>query len=54
MDGKVLEINPVLEKQPELVNTDPYGEGWMIKLEVGNIADLDTLMDAAAYENVVA
>ena len=51
--GKVLELNANLEKQPELVNTDPYGEGWMVKLEVANIADLDGLMDAAAYEALV-
>ena len=54
VDGKVLEINPLLEKQPELVNTDPYGEGWMIKLEVSSVGDIDTMMDAAAYENLVA
>ncbi len=54
VDGKVLEINPLLEKQPELVNTDPYGDGWMIKLEVSNIDDMDSLMDTAAYQNVVA
>jgi glycine cleavage system H protein len=51
--GKVLELNANLEKQPELVNTDPYGEGWMVKLEVANVADLDGLMDAAAYEALV-
>ncbi len=51
--GKVTEINPQLEKQPELVNSDPYGEGWMIKLEVNNLADVDALMDAAAYEQLV-
>jgi glycine cleavage system H protein len=49
----VLELNAALEKQPELVNTDPYGEGWMVKLEVANIADIDALMDAAAYEALV-
>ena len=54
VDGKVLEINPLLEKQPELVNTDPYGDGWMIKLGVSNIDDMDSLMDTAAYQNVVA
>ena len=52
-DGTVLEVNPVLEKQPELVNTDPYGEGWMIKLQLGNTADINELMDAAAYEQLV-
>ena len=54
VDGKVLEINSLLEKQPELVNTDPYGDGWMIKLQLSNVADIDELMDAAAYQNVIA
>ena len=51
--GKILELNSALEKQPELVNTDPYGQGWMVKLEVANVADIDGLMDAAAYEALV-
>jgi len=51
--GKILELNSALEKQPELVNTDPYGKGWMVKLEVANVADIDGLMDAAAYEELV-
>ena len=53
VSGKVLEVNATLEKHPELVNTDPYGEGWMVKLEVANAADIDALMDAAAYEALV-
>ena len=53
-DGTVLEVNPLLEKQPELVNKDPYGEGWMIKLQLAHAADVDALMDAAAYEQLVA
>lgn len=52
--GTIVTINPLLEKQPELVNTDPYGDGWMIKLSVNDAADLDKLMDAAAYEQLVA
>ncbi len=48
--GKVLEVNPALNDNPELVNSDPYGEGWMVKVEISNAADLDNLMDAAAYE----
>lgn len=51
--GTILEVNAILEKQPELVNTDPYGEGWMVKIELANAADLDGLMDAAAYEALV-
>lgn len=48
--GEVLEINAALDDQPELVNNDPYGEGWMAKITVNDAADLDNLMDAAAYE----
>lgn len=47
------EVNSALEKEPELVNSDPYGEGWMVKITVANVADLDGLMDAAAYEKLV-
>lgn len=48
--GEVLEINGALDAQPELVNNDPYGEGWIIKISVKDPAELDSLMDAAAYE----
>ncbi len=51
--GTIKEINPVLGKSPELVNTDPYGQGWMIKMTVDNPADIDSLMDAGAYSNLV-
>jgi glycine cleavage system H protein len=51
--GTILEVNAILEKQPELVNNDPYGDGWMVKLELANVADLDALMDAVAYEALV-
>ncbi len=51
--GTILELNAALGKQPELVNNDPYGDGWMIKLKVSNPADLDALLDAAAYSNLV-
>jgi glycine cleavage system H protein len=52
--GTILTINPLLEKQPELVNNDPYGDGWMIKLSVNDPADVEKLMDAAAYEQLVS
>ncbi|MEP6512290.1 MAG: glycine cleavage system protein GcvH [Parafilimonas sp.] len=52
--GTIIEVNSALEKNPELINNDPYGEGWMIKLSVDNPADLDPLMDAAAYEKLTA
>ena len=51
--GTVLEVNPILEKQPELVNTDPYGDGWMIKLTVTDVASVEALMDQAAYASLV-
>ena len=51
--GTVLEINPALDTQPELVNTDPYGQGWMIKMAVENVDDVAALMDAKAYEATV-
>ena len=48
--GEVLEINEAINDQPELVNNDPYGEGWMIKISVTDPAELDTLLDAAGYQ----
>lgn len=51
--GNVISINPLLEKQPELVNTDPYGDGWMIKMEVANTADVAALMSSEAYSALV-
>ena len=51
--AEVLEFNEALNDQPELVNNDPYGEGWMIKVKVADAAELDKLMDAAAYEAFV-
>jgi glycine cleavage system H protein len=51
--GTVNEINPVLDGSPELVNSDPYGEGWMVKMTVSNPADVAALLDAAAYQALV-
>ena len=51
--GKILEFNAALEKQPELVNNDPYVGGWMIKLEVADAKEVEALLDAAAYQNLV-
>ena len=50
--GEIIEVNEALadEENAKLVNTDPYGEAWIIKIKVNNVADLDNLMDAAAYE----
>lgn len=52
--GSVTEVNPLLEKQPELVNTDPYGDGWMIKMTVDNPDAVAALMDSAAYTALVS
>lgn len=54
VSGTITEVNPILQSEPEKVNSDPYGEGWMIKMRVDNPADIDNLMDAAAYEKMVA
>ena len=49
--GKVLEVNPDLDDQPDLVNSDPYGEGWIIRMEIWDMDSLDELMDAEAYQS---
>ncbi|MEE0921037.1 MAG: glycine cleavage system protein GcvH [Paludibacteraceae bacterium] len=51
--GEVLEVNEAINDNPELVNSDPYGEGWMIKIQVADPAELDTLLDAAAYQALI-
>jgi glycine cleavage system H protein len=51
--GKVLEVNASLADEPELVNNDPYEAGWLIKMEIGDMADLDGLMDADAYKSLI-
>ena len=49
--GKVIEVNEKLEDEPQLINTDPFGEGWIIKVEMNNSDELNNLMDAEAYKN---
>jgi glycine cleavage system H protein len=51
--GTINEVNSLLEKQPELVNSDPYGDGWMIKMTVNSPADVDALMNSEAYAALV-
>ena len=51
--GEVLEVNGALDVQPELVNNDPYGQGWIIRIAVKDAAELDNLMDAAAYQAIL-
>ena len=53
VSGTITELNSALGNAPELVNNDPYGEGWMVKMTVTNPADVEALMDAAGYEAVV-
>ncbi len=53
IDGKIIEINPKLEDQPELINTDPYGDGWLVKATFSNLNDLDDLLDSEAYKKMV-
>ena len=50
LSGTVSEINPKIEDEPELINNDPYGDGWLIKIEISDIEELGLLMDAAAYQ----
>ncbi|MEJ8841333.1 glycine cleavage system protein GcvH [Lacibacter sp. H375] len=52
--GTIAEVNSALNDKPEAVNNDPYGEGWMVKVTVTNPADVEALMDAAAYGALVA
>lgn len=51
--GEILEINPKLETNPELVNTDPYGEGWMIKIKVANVFDVEWLLRPDTYKCLI-
>ena len=53
VSGSITELNPALSNSPELVNNDPYGEGWMVKMTVNNPADVASLLDAAGYESLV-
>ena len=50
--GTITEVNPALDKQPELVNTDPYGEGWMVKISLQDAADVDALLSADSYQSL--
>jgi glycine cleavage system H protein len=53
VSGKVLSINEVLAGTPELINSDPYGAAWIVKIELDNLAELSALLDAPAYEKLV-
>jgi glycine cleavage system H protein len=54
LSGSVTEVNPKLNSNPELVNTDPYGEGWMVRMRIKDAAEAEGLMTAEAYQSLVA
>ena len=54
LSGEVIEFNEALEDAPELVNTDPYGEGWMIIITISDDSQIEALLDAAAYKTLIA
>ncbi len=53
INGEVLAFNEKLEDEPELMNSDPYGEGWIIKIAIADATELDELLDASAYQELV-
>ena len=53
ISGEVVEFNEALESAPETVNSDPYGEGWMVKIKISDPSELDTLLDAEGYKSLV-
>lgn len=53
VSGEIIEINDALEDDPELVNSDPYGDGWMVKMKLSDSSELDDLLSAADYKEIV-
>lgn len=53
VSGTITEVNPLLSNSPELINTDPYGDGWMIKMTVNDPADIEKLPDSTAYKGIL-
>lgn len=53
LTGEITAFNEALEDQPELVNTDPYGEGWMIKIKIADTSEIDNLLDAEGYKAII-
>jgi len=53
VSGEVIEFNEALKDKPELVNNDPYGEGWMVKIKISNPDEIASLLDAAAYQSLI-
>ncbi|MEP1150273.1 MAG: glycine cleavage system protein GcvH [Balneola sp.] len=54
IDGEITEVNEALEDNPELVNEDPYGEGWMVKVKVADASQLESLLSAESYKEIIA
>jgi len=54
LSGEVLSFNSELEDAPEVVNSDPYGEGWMIRVKISNFSEIDTLLSAAQYKDLIS
>jgi glycine cleavage system H protein len=54
IDGEVTEINPLLQDQPDTVNSDPHGAGWFFKIKLSDVAQLDVLLDETQYKNMIA
>jgi glycine cleavage system H protein len=54
LSGEILAVNEEAGANPELINTDPYGKGWMVKVRLGDAAEVDQLLDAAAYKDLIA
>jgi glycine cleavage system H protein len=54
LSGEVTEVNPKVDDEPEAINDDPYGEGWLVKVKLSDASETDALMDAAAYKKLLA
>lgn len=53
VSGEIIEFNEALEAEPEIVNSDPYGEGWMVKVKISDSSELESLLDDAAYKALI-
>ena len=53
LSGEIIEFNEALESKPEIVNSDPYGEGWMIKIKISNSAEIDSLLSSESYKELI-
>lgn len=53
LSGEIIEFNEAIESKPEIVNSDPYGEGWMIKIKISNSAEIDSLLSSESYKELI-